>query len=80
MDSTEQLTGTPLTTEPPSERASRRLDPVNDHVPLSRSRSIFLICTLNATVLVGAMNTGIMTVGLPRITVDLGIPESLQLW
>lgn len=48
--------------------------------PVCKGLTIFLMSTLNATVLVGAMNTGIMTVGLPRITTDLQMSSYLIFW
>ena len=80
MASTEDLTTIISMYEPQSERASRQINPAKDYQSLSIRRTVFLISTLNATVLVGAMNTGMMTVGISHMTVDLGISHSLQLW
>ena len=74
------LTTTSSIEELSSQRASRQVKSTEHCVALSVGRSVFLISTLNATVLVGAMNTGMMTVALPRITEDLDISRSLQLW
>lgn len=60
-------------TEPSSERITRP-------PPRSKGSTVVLIMTLNATVLLSAMNTGMMTVGLPKITNDLQFSEHLQLW
>ena len=47
---------------------------------LSKGRTIVLICALNATVTVGAVNTGMLTVLLPKIDEDLCLSRSLLLW
>ena len=51
-----------------------------DATRLSRGRTIVLICSLNATVTVAAMNTGMMTVLLPEMAVDLQMSRSFLLW
>ena len=60
-----------LSTEPASTEASDTL---------SKGRTIVLIVTLTGTVFVGSMNTGVMTVTLPRISTDLEISSNLRLW
>lgn len=79
MDSTEQLTSASTST-PSSERPSRDHSPTGNNTLPSRGRTVILISALNCTVLVGAMNTGMMTVGLPQMTVDLHLSLKLQLW
>ena len=51
-----------------------------DATRLSRGRTVVLICTLNATVTVAAINTGMMTVLLPKMAVDLQMSRSFLLW
>lgn len=62
--------------EPPSSRPTS----LSTHTVLPMGRTVLLISTLTATVLVGSMNTGIMTVGLPQISIDLQLSSNLLLW
>ena len=80
MESTEHLTTISLQRELSLHRTSPNVKAAENCLQLSMARTAFLISTLNATVLVGAMNTGMMTVALPQITIDLDISQSLQLW
>ena len=80
MESTEHLTTLSLQKDLSSHRTSRQAEAVANRLQLSMARTAFLVSTLNATVLVGAMNTGMMTVALPQMTIDLDISQSLQLW
>lgn len=47
---------------------------------LSRIRAVILITTLTGITFVGSMSTGLLTIGLPSIAADLGLPENLLLW
>ncbi|GFF94650.1 aminotriazole resistance protein [Aspergillus lentulus] len=47
---------------------------------LSRTRAVILITTLTGITFVGSMSTGLLTIGLPWIATDLGLPENLLLW
>ena len=47
---------------------------------LSKGRMVVLISSLNATVTVGGMNTGMLTVLLPNMGEDLHMSRSLLLW
>ena len=49
-------------------------------VKMLNGRKIILICALNATVTIGAMNTGMLTVLLPKMGEDLHLSLSLLLW
>ncbi|KAB8247329.1 hypothetical protein BDV35DRAFT_392102 [Aspergillus flavus] len=46
---------------------------------LSRTRAVILITTLTGITFVGSMSTGLLTIGLPWIATDLGLPENLLL-
>ena len=61
-----------IETEPPAERPTDKR--------ISKGRTVFLISSLNATVLVAAMNTGMLTVNLPHMGTDLHISRGLLLW
>jgi hypothetical protein len=47
---------------------------------LSRTRAVILITTLTGITFVGSMSSGLLTIGLPWIAADLGLPENLLLW
>ncbi|KAL6718193.1 hypothetical protein ACLMJK_004281 [Lecanora helva] len=72
-----------------SDEFSRRISPYIDDeaqsetpvmTQLSKSRAILLICSLNVTVTIGAINTGMMTVTLPKIGEALHMSRGLLLW
>ncbi|KAL9607586.1 MAG: hypothetical protein Q9167_007512 [Letrouitia subvulpina] len=58
--------------DPPSERV--------ETTSLSTSRAIVLISALNATVTVGAINTGMLTALLPNMGQDLHMSRDFLLW
>ncbi|KAE8420607.1 hypothetical protein BDV36DRAFT_249212 [Aspergillus pseudocaelatus] len=45
---------------------------------LSRTRAVILITTLTGITFVGSMSTGLLTIGLPWIAADLGLPENYR--
>ena len=89
---TEELTSTVVSKEDMAEILSRKQDgqflettPLESastdiHSSLSMGRTILLISTLTATVFAGSMNTGVTTVGLPQLRIDLQLPNNLLLW
>ncbi|EPS36792.1 hypothetical protein H072_9687 [Dactylellina haptotyla CBS 200.50] len=59
--------------------------PVNPHVYvtptyLPRRRAILVIGILSGTNFLSSMSTGFLTVGLPRMAVEVGVPDHLLLW
>jgi hypothetical protein len=52
----------------------------NQNLQLSRARAVILIATLTGITFVGSMSGGLLTVGLPSIATDLGLPDNLLLW
>ena len=46
----------------------------------SNFHAICLIATLTGIMFAGSMSTGLLTVGLPRIPVDVKLQENLLLW
>ena len=58
--------------EPPCEKKATR--------GLSTGRTVVLISALNATVTVGAINTGMITVLLPNMAEPLHMSRSFLLW
>ena len=53
---------------------------IGANAPRSMVRTVALISTLTAVTFAGSMNTGILTVSLPRMAIDLQLPRSLVLW
>jgi len=49
-------------------------------VVLSKARTVFVIATLTGITFTSSMSTGILNIGLPRIAMDLILPENLLLW
>ena len=47
---------------------------------VSLAAALSIIGMLSGVTFVGSMSTGIITIGLPRITEDLDLPQSLLLW
>ena len=47
---------------------------------LSRGRTIAIIATLTGTTIVSSFSSGLLTVGLPKMAADLGLPANLLLW
>ena len=82
MDCSEKLTNSPSIVENGLSSPTPPVEPttVVGHAMLSKGRTILLVSTLTGTVLVGSMNTGLTTVGLPRLTKDLHMPGNLVLW
>ena len=56
--------------------------PPDDQVQLEMSawRSTFTIATLSGLTTVSSMTTGLLVVALPRMALDLSLPEQLLLW
>ena len=49
-------------------------------VSLSKWRTVVIISGLAGTTFASSMSFGILTVSLPRIAADLGLPDYLLLW
>lgn len=49
-------------------------------IRISRSRATVIITILTGVSFLNTMGSGLLTVGLPRIASDLGLPENLLLW
>jgi hypothetical protein len=47
---------------------------------LPHGRSIIVIAALTGVSFLSSMSTGLLTVGLPRIAVDVKLPANLLLW
>ena len=47
---------------------------------VSLASALAVIVMLTGVTFVGSMSTGILTIGLPSITEDLSLPQSLLLW
>jgi hypothetical protein len=47
---------------------------------LPRGRSIIVIAVLTGINFLSSMSTGLLTVGLPRMAVDVKLPANLLLW
>jgi hypothetical protein len=47
---------------------------------LPHGRSIIVIMALTGANFLGSMSTGLLTVGLPRMAVDVKLPANLLLW
>jgi hypothetical protein len=47
---------------------------------LPHGRSIIVIAALTGVSFLGSMSTGLLTVGLPRMAVDVKLPANLLLW
>lgn len=47
---------------------------------LSKGRTVTIIATLTGTTVVSSFSTGLLTVGLPRMALDLNLPPNLLLW
>ena len=58
----------------------RILPPSNGTRELSTLRAAVIIATLTGTTILSSFSNGLMTVGLPRIAKDIGLPSNLLLW
>ena len=47
---------------------------------LSRGRTVTVIATLTGITTVSSFSTGLLTVGLPRMALDLNLASNLLLW
>lgn len=47
---------------------------------LSKERTIIVIATLSAVSFLSSISTGLLTIGLPRMAVDMGLPDYLIAW
>lgn len=47
---------------------------------LSKQRTIIAIATLSAVSFLSSLSTGLLTIGLPRMAVDIGLPDYLIAW
>ena len=47
---------------------------------LPKSRAVIVIATLSGVSLLSSVSTGILTIGLPRMAIDVGLEEHLLLW
>lgn len=66
---------------PVSQRGSKIEDPLSSQLQqLSRTRAAILITTLTGITFVGSMSSGLLTVCLPGIAIDLNLPDNLLLW
>lgn len=54
------------------------LDPEPHYLP--KGRTIIVIATLAGVTLVSSLSTGLLTVGIPRMALDVNLPEHLLLW
>ena len=51
-----------------------------DSGELSKGRAVTIIATLTGTTVVSSFSTGLLTVGLPKMALDLNLPPNLLLW
>lgn len=47
---------------------------------LSKQRTITTIATLSAVCFLSSLSTGLLTIGLPRMAVEIGLPDYLIAW
>jgi hypothetical protein len=47
---------------------------------LSKTETVLIIFTLTGITFANSMSTGLFTIGIPRIAVDIKLPENLLLW
>lgn len=47
---------------------------------ISKERSIIVIATLSAVSFLSSLSTGLLTIGLPRMAVDIGLQDYLIAW
>lgn len=47
---------------------------------LSKQRTITAIATLSAVSFLSSLSTGLLTIGLPRMAVEIGLPDYLIAW
>ena len=53
---------------------------VDSRAELSKGRTMTIIATLTGTTVVSSFSSGLLTVGLPKMAEDLGLPGNLLLW
>lgn len=47
---------------------------------ISKERTSIVIATLSAVSFLSSLSTGLLTIGLPRMAVDIGLPDYLIAW
>lgn len=47
---------------------------------LSKQRTIIAIATLSTVSFLSSLSTGLLTIGLPRMAVEIGLPDYLIAW
>ncbi|UKZ82606.1 hypothetical protein TrVFT333_010399 [Trichoderma virens FT-333] len=47
---------------------------------LSNGRTVIVIAALSAVNFLSSLSTGLLTIGLPRMALDIGLPEYLIAW